>query len=209
MKRTAIMLVICAMPLVFLACGSKPPQIGEQFVMERVPGDRPGWINKTPGDRDGKMFFVGYKTHASALENGNTDARQSAIQKIVEYLGGTGMVDYTKARVEAGITDEGQAGNYVEDGYRFLGESIAQGMREQETYYEHVKEWRPDGWHYFFNFYTLVNVDENVLRQQAAAAFQRQADQARARNDARAEAFARNLQRQLTPESNAAQEGTR
>jgi len=191
-------MVLAGAALIVAACGSKPPEIGQQFVVERVPDERPRWISRPPGDRDNKLFFVGFKTHASSLENGNTDARQNAVQKIVEYIGGTGMVDYTKARVEAGITDEGQAGNYVEDGYRFLAESIAQGVREDETYYERMKEWRPDGWHHFYNYYVLISIPKDVLERSTRMAFERQAAAARARNDAKAEAFANRLREQLT-----------
>ena len=67
------------------ACGSGPPELGQQYVVERVPDDRPRWITRAPSDRDSKLFFIGFKTHASSLENGNTDARQNGIQKIVEY----------------------------------------------------------------------------------------------------------------------------
>lgn len=201
MRRTVLPILAAGAALVLAACGSKPPEIGQQFVTERVPEDRPNWITRPPRDRDNKLFFVGFKTHSSSLENGNTDARQNAVQKIVEYIGGTGMVDYTKARVEAGLTDEGQAGNYVEDGYRFLAESIAQGVREDETYYERVKEWRPDGWHHFYNYYVLISIPQDALQRSAAMAFERQAAAARAKNDARAEAFANRLREQLTTDA--------
>lgn len=201
MRRIVLPLFVAGAALVLAACGSKPPEIGQQSVIERVPEDRPNWITRPPRDRDNKLFFVGFKTHASSLENGNTDARQNAIQKIVEYIGGTGMVDYTKARVEAGLTDESQAGNYVEDGYRFLAESIAQGVREDETYYERVKEYRPDGWHYFYNYYALISIPQDALQRSAAMAFERQAAAARAKNDAKAEAFANRLRQQLTTDA--------
>jgi hypothetical protein len=200
MRRTVLLSLVMAGSLAVLAaCGSKPPEVGQQFIIERVPEDRPRWITRPPADRDEKLFFVGLKTHASSLENGNTDARQNAIQKVVEYVGGTGMVDYTKARVESGLTDEGQAGNYVEDGFRFLAESIAQGMREDENYYERVKEWQPTGWRYFYNYHVLVSIPKASLADAARQAFERQAAAARARNDARAEAFANKLRQQLTP----------
>jgi hypothetical protein len=198
-------LMITSISLIFSACGSGPPEIGEQFIVERVPDDRPRWITWPPEDRDGKLFFIGMKTHASSLENGNTDARQNGIQKIVEYVGGTGMVDYTKARVEAGITDEGQAGNYIEDGYRFLAESIAQGVREDETYYERVKAWQHDGWHYFYNYYALLSTPKDALERAARAAFEKQAAEARAKNDARAESFANRLREQLTTDATSPQ----
>jgi len=206
MQRRSMALAVVALAgtaLALAACGGspRPPQIGEQIIVEKVPKERPRWIVRAPSDRDNKLYFVGMKTHASSLENGNTDARQNAIQKIVEYVGGTGMVDYTKARVEAGITDEGQAGNYIEDGYRYLAESVAQGVREDDSYYERVKEWRPDGWHHFYNYYTLVSLPKDALQRAAAAAFERQAAQARARNDARGESFANQLQQQLRPEA--------
>jgi hypothetical protein len=205
MRRSVIILVIVGIAVSFMACGSKPPEMGEQFIVERVPEDAPRWRTRPPVERDGKQFFVGVKTHASSLEAGNTDARQNAIQKVVEYIGGTGMVDYTKARVEAGLTDEGDAGNYVEDGYRFLAESIAQGVREDETYYERVKEWNLDGWHYFYNYYVLISIPEDALQRSALAAFQAQADEARERNDAKAEAFAERLRSQLTNDASSPQ----
>ena len=201
MRRSVLSLVIVGAILSLAACGSAPPQMGEQFIVEKVPDRAPRWRTKPPGERDGKQFFVGVKTHASSLEAGNTDARQNAIQKIVEYIGGTGMVDYTKARVEAGLTDEGDAGSYIEDGYRFLAESIAQGVREDETYYERVREWNPDGWHYFYNYYVLISIPEEALVRSAQMAFQRQAEAARARNDAKAEAFAERLRSQLTTDA--------
>ncbi len=206
MRRILVLLTALVGASVMLsACGSKQPQIGEQFIVERVPDSRPRWVARPPADRDSKLFFVGVKTHASSLENGNTDARQNGIQKIVEYIGGTGMVDYTKARVEAGLTDEGQAGNYIEDGYRFLAESIAQGVREDETYYERVREWRPDGWHYFWNYYALLSIPEDALERAARMAFEKQAAEARAKNDSRAEAFAERLRDQLTHDATSPQ----
>ncbi len=201
MRRTIIITALFGAALMLSACGSKPPEIGQQIVVERIPDDRPRWITRTPADEDDRMFFIGVKTHASSLENGNTDARQNAIQKVVEYVGGTGMVDYTKARVEAGLTDEGQAGNYVEDGYRFLAESVVNGVREEETYFEHVKEYRSDGWRYFYNYYVKLSITQEDLRRAAAAAFERQAAQARAENNARAEAFANRLREQLTTDA--------
>jgi len=202
MKRIIVCMLAVVATVGFLSCSkARPPDIGEQIIMERVPGDRPNWVTRVPEDRDGRMFFTGMKTHGSSLENAGTDARQNAIQKIIEYLGASGMVDYTKARVEAGITDEGQAGNYIEDGFRLLAQSVAQGTRETETYYEHVKEWQLDGWHYFYNSYVLLSVAQTDLQRAAAAAFERQAAEARAQNNARAEAFANSLRSQLTPQS--------
>jgi len=188
----------CGASLLFVGCAVEQPEIGQQVVIERVPESRPGWVTTVPADRGNTLYFVGMKTHASSLENGNTDARQAAIQKIVEYLGGTGKVDYTKARVEAGVTDEGQAGNYVEDGYRFLAESVAKGAREEESYYERVKERHVDGWHHFYNYYVLIGIRSDELTRAAGEAFEQQAAQARARNDQRAEAFANELKRQVT-----------
>jgi hypothetical protein len=189
--------------MLFAACATKQPQIGEQFIDERVPDKRPSWITKPPRDSDGKLYFIGVKTRASSLENGNTDSRQHGIQKIVEYIGGTGMVDYTKARVESGVTDEGLAGNYIEDGYRFLAESIAQGVREDESYYERVREWRPDGWRYFYNYYVKLSIPEDALERAARMAFDKQAAEARAKNDERAAAFADRLRQQLTTDATA------
>lgn len=194
-------MLVAGAALVLAACVGMAPGIGQQFVTERVPEEPPDWLRRPPRDRDNKLFFVGFKTHASGLEDGNSDARQGAIQKIVEYIGGTGMVDYTKARVEAGLTDEGQAGNYIEDCYRFLAEFIAQGVRQDETYYEGVKEWRPDGWHYFYNYYVLISISQDALQRSAALAFERQAAAARARNDAKAQAFANSLRQQLTTDA--------
>lgn len=201
MRRMFTTVMFIGLGMFLLACGARPPELGQQIVVERFPDSRPRWIAMTPPDEGDRMFFIGVKTHASSLENGNTDARQNAIQKIVEYVGGTGMVDYTKARVEAGLTDEGQAGNYVEDGYRFLAESIVNGTREDETYYEHVKEFHTDGWHYFYNYYVKLYISRQDLVRAAQQAFERQAAEARARNDARAEAFANRLRSQLTQDA--------
>ena len=206
MRRMAVALALAVGATVMLpACGSGPPEMGEQFVIERVPDSRPRWVHRPPSDDDSKLFFVGVKTHASSLENGNTDARQNGIEKIVTYIGGTGMIDYTKARVEAGLTDEGEAGNYIEDGYRFLAESVAQGVREDESYYERVKEWKPDGWHYFYNYYVLLSTPEDALERAARMAFERQAAEARAANDTRAESFANRLRDQLSRDATSPQ----
>ena len=205
MRRSILTIVIVGIAMSLSACGSKLPEMGEQFIVERVPDSAPRWRTRPPVERDGKQFFVGVKTHASSLEAGNTDARQNAVQKVVEYIGGTGMVDYTKARVESGLTDEGDAGNYVEDGYRFLAESIAQGVREDETYYERVREWNLDGWHYFYNYYVLISIPDDAIVRSAQQAFARQAEEARERNDAKAAAFAERLQSQLTTDASSPQ----
>ena len=198
MKRACLAVVFISVIVPFIGCAGTLNHVpGEQEVIERVPGRRPDWVHRVPGDRDGVMYFVGMKTHASSLENGNTDARQASVQKVVEYFGGTGKVDYTKARVESGLTDEGMAGNYIEDGYRFLAESLVSGMRESETYYERVKEWQLDGWHYFYNYYILMNISEEQMNRAAQDAYTRQAADARARNDEQAEAFANRLRDQL------------
>lgn len=201
MRKATLLTLMLVASFMLAACGPKNYDVGYQEVIERVPDKRPRWIHSRPPDKGDRMFFVGLKTHASSLENGNTDARQNAVQKIVEYVGGTGMVDYTKARVEAGLKDEGEAGNYVEDGYRFLAKSIVNGVREEETYYEHVKEKGTDRWKYFYNYYVKMSITGKSLRQAASRAFEAQAAAARAKQDAKAEAFAKKLQLQLTKDA--------
>ncbi len=202
MRIKTIGLLAVSATLSLSACGGGQLSPGEQQIVERVPGDRPDWAFRPPRDDDGFTFFVGLKTHASSLDNGNTDARQNAIQKIVEWIGGTGRVDYTKARVEAGLTDEDDAGNYIEDGYRFVAESIARGMREQESYYEHVKQMGPGGrLTYHYNYYVLFRIELSELANAQSGALDRAADEARAANNAAAVRLAEQMKTQLTQDA--------
>jgi hypothetical protein len=203
MRKAAFVSLVLAASFLLAACGPKQFDVGYQEVIERVPDKRPRWIHSRPADKGDRMYFIGLKTHASSLENGNTDARQNAVQKVVEYLGGTGMVDYTKARVEAGLKDEGEAGNYVEDGYRFLAKSIVNGVREEETYFERVKEKQAERWTYFYNYHVKMSITGTSLRKAAARAFEAQAAAARANQDKKAEAFANKLRLQLTEDATA------
>lgn len=204
MRRILVLIAaVMGASIALSACAAKKPEVGEQFVVERVPENRPRWVTTPPADREGRLYFVGMKTHASSLENGGVDARQNGIQKVIEYIGGTGMVDYTRARVESGVVDEGQAGNYIEDGYRFLAESIAHGVYEEEIFYERVREWRLDGWHYFWNYNALLSISKDALERAAREAFEKQAAEARAKGNAQAEAFAKRLQEQLTEDATA------
>jgi hypothetical protein len=201
-RMTGVALTLGTLVLLAGCGGQRPPQLGERMVIERNSDERPEWLRRVPADRDGLQFVIGIKTGSRSLDNANTDARQNAIQKVVEQVGGTGLVDYSRARVEAGLSDQ-EAGNYIKDGYRFLAQSVAQGTREHEMYYEHAKEWRQDGWRYLYDFYILVTVPRVELPDMARQAFQQQAAEARAANNAKAEAFANSLRQQLTRDATA------
>jgi hypothetical protein len=192
-------LLLMAVSITLSSCAGPALQPGETRMVEQVPDSRPEWISKIPESRDGNMFFRGFRTRASSLDNGNTDARQNAIQQVVEMIGAMGLVDYTKARVEAGIPeDDKDFSNYIEDGFKLVARNIAKGMKEVESYHERVMEGNYDGSvKYYYNYYILISYPEAELKRSVMQAFKEQEQEARRERDKKAEDFAKRLREQL------------
>jgi hypothetical protein len=197
-KRKCLPFSLILVALSLIGCdGPFEPVLGEQTVVERVPRDRPEWIHQYVSSEKKWVIHVGMKTHATSIEHGMNDARHNVTQKFIEFIGGTGMVDYVAASVGAGLIDEALIGNYIEDSFRFLAGPIDTRMRVSETYYERVKEWRRDGWFYFYNYYVLMVIEKSQIIEAAQEAYGQMATEAQSRNDLKAEEFANQLYEQI------------
>lgn len=182
-------------------CGKpRQPQLGEQFVVEKSAEREPNWMNVRPSDREGRMFFVGAATRKFRVEDAQTDARMNATRQVVEYMGGTGLVDYTSARRDEGFTDV-EASRFIEDGNRFLAQSIAEGMREEEVYRKKVREWTRDGWRYWYDYSVLISIPSDGLTRAADRALQQHMNQAKQQQDVRAQGLLQRLRDNLTTDA--------
>ena len=204
MRHALVSLCVAFVAITVVSCAGTPraPMLGEEFVVERSRDREPSWIEAPTEERGGKIFFNGAATKKTRLEDANTDARMDAVHKVVEHMVDTGLIDYTRAQFEAGI-DDSEAALYIEDGTGFLVRSISDGTSEEEIYHERKREWTGSDWKYTHDVYVLISIPSDSLNGMADQAFRQQADQARANNNARAEAFANRLREQLTEDRTA------
>ncbi|MFQ6104628.1 MAG: hypothetical protein ACE5OP_10090 [Candidatus Glassbacteria bacterium] len=143
-----------------------------------------------PKTRDGVMYFRGLKTGAVSLEAALTDARMHATRQVAEMVQTKANVDYENARVEYGLArDDSDIGNVIRDGIIMLSDAVVQGIKEKESYWEKVQEVTHDGVRYFYNFYMLVSLSEEDYKRIALEVIERQKEEARARNNTKAEEF--------------------
>ncbi|MBW7995506.1 MAG: hypothetical protein FVQ81_02820 [Candidatus Glassbacteria bacterium] len=155
MLKTLSLIILAG--VIAAGCSShKLTAIGSERLVESS-GNKPGWIKKIPGESDEYYFFRGFKTGALSLEDGLTDARSNAIRQVLEMIQAQGLIDYKKARVETGLAEtRDDVGSVTEDGLKILSKTVANGVKELESYTEKVERYTPGGIRYFFNVYTLV-----------------------------------------------------
>ena len=178
----------------FIACSGTRPPVGSTRLVEQVPDEKPKWTWKIPEDKDGMLFFRGFKTRASSLDNGLTDARQNAVQQIVEMVQSKGKVVYAKTRVESGIPeDDRDFGSFIKDGFTLLADNIARGVKESESYYERMEETLKEGVSYHYNYWILVRYPEEEAEGAMRQAAQEQLEKARSKQDSKAEEWAEKL----------------
>jgi len=165
----------------------KMSALGSERIIEKS-GDKPDWVNKVPKENKEYFFFRGFKTSALSLEDGLTDARSNATRQVLEMIQSQGLVDYKKARVEHGLaTSREDVGSVTEDGLKILSRTVANGVKELETYTEKVERVTPEGIRYFYNVYTLVRYPKQEYERAVALAASAQNSLQRSVNDAQAQ----------------------
>jgi len=65
----------------------------------------------------------------------------------------------------------------------------SEGVKEKESYWEKVEEATSAGVRYFYNFYTLVSLSEDDYKRIAVDVIERQKEEAREKNNEKAERF--------------------
>ncbi|MCE5272000.1 hypothetical protein LLH00_12055 [bacterium] len=165
----------------------KMSALGSERIIEKS-GDKPDWVNKVPKENKEFFFFRGFKTSALSLEDGLTDARSNATRQVLEMIQSQGLVDYKKARVEHGLaTSREDVGSVTEDGLKILSRTVANGVKELETYTEKTERVTPEGIRYFYNVYTLVRYPRQEYERAVALAASAQNSLQRSVNDAQAQ----------------------
>jgi|GEM_PF-1059680 len=137
-RRTVALLGRFVLPPLLLAvlagCGPKPVNRairGERTLVEASGEGLPAWVTREPASDAEYHYFRGVRTDAPTLEAGETDARQDAIRKIVEFLGLRVTVDYQRMRTEEQTR--------LQDALRSVGGADIFGTRLSELYY---RRWR-------------------------------------------------------------------
>ncbi len=165
----------------------KMSALGSERIIEKS-GDKPDWVNKVPKENKEYFFFRGFKTSALSLEDGLTDARSNATRQVLEMIQSQGLVDYKKARVEHGLANSREdVGSVTEDGLKILSRTVANGVKELETYTEKAERVTPEGIRYFYNVYTLVRYPRQEYERAVALAASAQNSLQRSVNDAQAQ----------------------
>jgi len=165
----------------------KMSALGSERIIEKS-GDKPDWVNKVPKENKEYFFFRGFKTSALSLEDGLTDARSNATRQVLEMIQSQGLVDYKKARVEHGLANSREdVGSVTEDGLKILSCTVANGVKELETYTEKAERVTPEGIRYFYNVYTLVRYPRQEYERAVALAASAQNSLQRSVNDAQAQ----------------------
>jgi len=139
--------------LIAAGCGPKPvattPAQAERKLTYQSAQQPPDWTTREPASDQQYHYFRGIRTGAASLEGGETDARQNALQKIVEFLGLRVTVDYQRLR-----TDEQTA---IQDAIHSVGGADVFGTRAMETFYRQYRIREVDGeTHDVFDVYVLV-----------------------------------------------------
>ncbi len=193
------MITVLALAVIALAgCSAqKMTMMGSERTIEKS-GDKPDWVYEIPKENKEYFFFRGFKTGAVSLEDGLTDARSNATRQVLEMIQSQGLVDYKKARVERGLASSREdIGSVTEDGLKILSQTVANGVKEMETYTEKVERVTPEGLRYFFNVYTLVRYPRQEYDRAVALAASAKNSVQRAVNDAQAQKVIEDLDKGL------------
>lgn len=187
LTRKAVVILALVVAALTGCSSQKLSVMGSERIVEKS-GDKPGWIYEIPKENKEFFYFRGFKTSAVSLEDGLTDARANATRQVLEMIQSQGLIDYKKARVERGLARTREdIGSVTEDGLKILSQTVANGVKEMETYTEKIERMTPEGLRYFFNVYTLVRYPKIEYDRAVALAASEKMIGQRAKNDAAAQ----------------------
>ena len=162
MKHVRVLLMIGIVAGFAIGCASAPatPTTGQRTVIKQS-GNMPDWVTTPPKEKNGNLYFMGYRTRAIAYEDGITDARMDAMRKVAEMVQTVVHTSYEKARIEYGIPkDDQDAGRDLEDGIIAQAKASVTGANQIAGWWEEYTEKDAGRISYFYDVAVLMELSK-------------------------------------------------
>lgn len=176
-----VMFVVCAMIAVTgcMSMGQKTVDVSHNI--------KPGWLTKTP-KRSNTVFFVGTRSEARRMEDGEKDARMAAIGEAAEAIQTQIISIYESARTETGTDDESY-GTAIREGLIARAKGTVRGAKQEEIYWEKIEERQDGEVKYFYNVNVLMGIPTEELRRSLSLELKKQAEENTTAGDKAAQEF--------------------
>ncbi len=160
---------------------------GEQRIVEVSHDKKPAWLTKTP-KRNDTVFFIGTRTEARRLEDGEKDSRMASVGEAAEAIQTQILSIYESARSETGV-DDASYGTAIREGLVARAKGTVRGAHEQEIYWEKIETVRNGEIRYFFNVSVLTGIPTEELRLSLSQELRKQTEENVTAGDKAAQAF--------------------
>ncbi len=174
MKYVRMLLMIGIAAGFVMGCASAPaaPTTGQRTVIKQS-GNMPDWVTTPPKEKNGNMYFMGYRTRAIDYEDGVTDARMDALRKVAEMVQTVVHTSYEKARTEYGIPkDDQDAGRDLEDGIIAQAKAAVTGADQTAGWWEEYTETDAGRISYFYDVAVLMELSKTNFDKSLDNTFQ-------------------------------------
>lgn len=174
MKQLKMLLTVGLIAGFAIGCASAPPAptAGQRTVIKKS-GNMPDWVITPPKEKNGNIYFMGYRTRAIDYEDGVTDARMDAMRKVAEMVQTVVHTSYEKARTEYGIPKNDQdAGRDLEDGIIAQAKAAVTGAQQTSGWYEEYTETDTGRISYFYDVAVLMKLSKSNFEKSLDNTFQ-------------------------------------